>query len=225
MPKSIKKTTKPTAKKIVKSKASVKKMSKTKTVSVKKAVKRKASVKKSASKKTVVVKKTKKKYDEVKSLRLWLFLVGFLLLLGLVLSNLYWSQDMEDINQPCFNLSICLDKPNEKVENPELTVGLANPASANCLDLGGNLELKNRANLGQYGVCVFPNGNECEEWALFNGDCPLEGIEEPAEGYRTVLEYYCAITGGEIDKETKECVFPEGQSCDLEDYYNGICHK
>ncbi|MBU1866793.1 MAG: DUF333 domain-containing protein, partial [Actinobacteria bacterium] len=24
---------------------------------------------------------------------------------------------------------------------------------------------------GTYGVCVFPDGSECDEWAFFRGEC------------------------------------------------------
>lgn len=48
--------------------------------------------------------------------------------------------------------------------------GMTNPASANCLDLGGDLEIREN-DVGQYGVCIFENGRECEEWSLFRGDC------------------------------------------------------
>jgi putative hemolysin len=50
-------------------------------------------------------------------------------------------------------------------------VGIANPASTNCLQQGGRSEIRNGAQ-GQYGVCIFPDGRVCEEWALFrDGRC------------------------------------------------------
>lgn len=221
MPKKSPKTTKAVAKKTVASKPAVKKTTKTKTVAVKKAAKSKASEKKVVKMKTVAVKTSKKKYDEVKSLKLWLFLVGFLLLLGLVLSNLYWSQD--DCNNSCKNTSPAKVLSKKVIDEPVLN--LANPASLNCLDMNGNLEMKKRGDGGEYGVCIFPNGNECEEWTLMREECPADGVVAPTEGYRTVLEYYCAVTGGSIDKENRECVLSEELTCDLEDYYNGLCHK
>lgn len=44
-------------------------------------------------------------------------------------------------------------------------IGLANPASVNCLDNGGRSEIRNTPS-GQIGVCVFHDGRQCEEWAL-----------------------------------------------------------
>lgn len=48
--------------------------------------------------------------------------------------------------------------------------GLANPASVNCEKKGGTLEVR-KGKKGEYGVCKFPNGKECEEWALLRGKC------------------------------------------------------
>jgi putative hemolysin len=53
----------------------------------------------------------------------------------------------------------------------EPAVGLPNPASVHCEDEGGRLELRTDASGGQYGVCVFEDGSECEEWAFFRDEC------------------------------------------------------
>jgi putative hemolysin len=53
----------------------------------------------------------------------------------------------------------------------EPSVGMANPASVNCEEMGGRVEMRTDADGGQYGVCIFEDGSECEEWALFNGEC------------------------------------------------------
>ena len=47
---------------------------------------------------------------------------------------------------------------------------LANPASVFCEENGGTLEIRDEAD-GQVGVCVFPDGSECEEWAYYRGEC------------------------------------------------------
>lgn len=52
---------------------------------------------------------------------------------------------------------------------------ISNPASVNCVQKGGELEIRLNEEGGQYGVCVFLDGSECEEWALFLGEC--EGVE------------------------------------------------
>lgn len=46
-------------------------------------------------------------------------------------------------------------------------VGMPNPASVHCKDLGGTLEIRTGKDGGQFGVCTLPDGKVCEEWALF----------------------------------------------------------
>jgi putative hemolysin len=49
--------------------------------------------------------------------------------------------------------------------------GLANPAAVYCEEQGHTLEIRTDKNGNQYGVCVFGDGTECEEWAYFRGEC------------------------------------------------------
>jgi putative hemolysin len=48
---------------------------------------------------------------------------------------------------------------------------LPNPASVYCLEQGGKLEIRKDAEGNEYGVCVFSDGSECEEWAFFRNEC------------------------------------------------------
>lgn len=54
--------------------------------------------------------------------------------------------------------------------------GLANPASVNCEEKGGRVDIRTDSGGGQFGVCVFDGGKECEEWAMFRGECPVSGL-------------------------------------------------
>lgn len=49
--------------------------------------------------------------------------------------------------------------------------GLANPASVYCEEQGGTLQFRQAESGGAYGVCIFDDGSECEEWAYFRGEC------------------------------------------------------
>ena len=71
---------------------------------------------------------------------------------------------------------------------------LANPASLHCVGKGGMLRMERRPDGGQYGVCVFTDNYQCEEWAMFRGECPAGGLR--VTGYITPAARYCAITGG-----------------------------
>ena len=49
--------------------------------------------------------------------------------------------------------------------------GLPNPASVFCEGQGGRLEIREDAAGNQAGFCIFPDGSECDEWALFRNEC------------------------------------------------------
>jgi putative hemolysin len=49
--------------------------------------------------------------------------------------------------------------------------GLPNPASVFCEEQGGKLDIRTDDSGGQIGICVFPDGSECDEWALFRNEC------------------------------------------------------
>jgi TolB protein len=50
------------------------------------------------------------------------------------------------------------------------TTELANPASVYCEEQGYTLEMRTDEN-GTYGMCIFADGSECEEWAFYRGEC------------------------------------------------------
>ncbi|TAK13587.1 MAG: DUF333 domain-containing protein [Anaerolineae bacterium] len=54
---------------------------------------------------------------------------------------------------------------------PAAETNLPNPASVFCEENGGRLEFRQDASGGTYGMCIFPDGSECEEWAYFREEC------------------------------------------------------
>lgn len=64
---------------------------------------------------------------------------------------------------------------------PTPNANMPNPASVYCEEHGGKLDIRTDAAGGQAGVCVFPNGSECDEWAYYRGECA------PATGGSTEL--------------------------------------
>lgn len=89
--------------------------------------------------------------------------------------------------------------------------GLANPASELCIARGGTLEL-----IESTGYCHLPDGAVCEEWALYNGECPApQASEAPAKcGIYSVGDSwpagdgcnscYCTVKGIECSLTTCE---------------------
>jgi uncharacterized protein len=67
-------------------------------------------------------------------------------------------------------------QPVEKTapQSGNVSPQIANPASKNCIDKGGKLDIRTDSSGGQFGMCVFPNGKTCEEWALMRGQCSSE---------------------------------------------------
>ena len=67
---------------------------------------------------------------------------------------------------------------------------MPNPASVYCEQNGGKLDIRVDASGGQAGVCVFPDGSECDEWAYFRGECkpsdvPAKPEEVVNDGWKT----------------------------------------
>lgn len=106
---------------------------------------------------------------------------------------------------------------------------LANPASVNCTRQGGALTIERRPHGGEFGVCVFADNYQCEEWALLRGECPKTGLR--VTGFATPAGRYCAITGGRYSvvsapgaiPEQGICTLSSRTSCPADAYYAGTC--
>ena len=64
-------------------------------------------------------------------------------------------------------LSICFIPTASGFEK----TAIANPASVYCVESGYKLVIRASADGSEYGVCIFLDGNECEEWAFFRSEC------------------------------------------------------
>jgi len=120
------------------------------------------------------------------------------------------------------------DESNNSFKIINQGYGLANPASQNCIEKGGTLSIQERGDGGQYGICFFEDNRQCEEWALFNEECPVNGLK--VTGYITPAAVYCVITGGtytitnnsNTDNEQGKCK-KNDKECDVWDLWNGKC--
>jgi uncharacterized protein len=56
---------------------------------------------------------------------------------------------------------------------------MPNPASIHCEQNGNKHEIRTAADGSQNGICVFPDGNTCDEWAYFRGECGLAQQKSP----------------------------------------------
>lgn len=107
--------------------------------------------------------------------------------------------------------------PSE-VASPVVTdtpqANLPNPASVHCEQQGHRLEIRTASDGSQSGVCIFPDGSECDEWAYFRGECgpapipPTQAMAAPSEiptalpidpaGYQGWWTYTHAVYGFSI---------------------------
>ncbi len=80
-------------------------------------------------------------------------------------------------------LAACTVPPTQAVSDPAATdmpqADMPNPASVYCTQQGNKLEIHTAADGSQSGVCVFPDGNTCDEWAYFRGECGPAAQKSP----------------------------------------------
>jgi putative hemolysin len=92
----------------------------------------------------------------------------------------------------CMTLTACnvsqIQSTSEPAANDVVESGIPNPASVYCEQNGNKLEIITAADGSQSGVCVFPDGATCDEWAYFRGECGLEG--------KATVEVTKAASGG-----------------------------
>lgn len=128
-------------------------------------------------------------------------------------------------------LAACSGQPANNPASTTLTAGssssIANPASENCIKVGGMLTIEKRGDGGEFGVCSFTDNLQCEEWTMMRGDCPIGGIKVTGYGpqgrYCTITGGRYTVTGGDAANEKGTCTFKNGKVCDGADYYNGVC--
>jgi len=121
--------------------------------------------------------------------------------------------------------------PSAQGTPPRPGAQLTNPASRHCVEQGGALVIERNPTGDQYGVCVFADNYQCEEWALLRGECRAGGIR--VTGYAIPAARYCAITGGRYavtersgaPDERGTCALPAGTICDAEAYFQGTCRR
>ena len=67
-------------------------------------------------------------------------------------------------------------------------VNMPNPASVYCTQKGNKLEIRTAADGSQNGICVFPDGSTCDEWAYYRGECGPRSTKKPNTCHRTLRQ-------------------------------------
>jgi putative hemolysin len=81
-------------------------------------------------------------------------------------------------------------------------VNMPNPASVYCEQNGNKLEIQTASDGSQNGICVFPDGSECDEWAYFRGQCGSSAQASPIPAM--TVEATTDASGGYMPPGTSE---------------------
>jgi Putative hemolysin len=80
-------------------------------------------------------------------------------------------------------LTACTVSQTQAAPEPVATdipqAGMPNPASVYCEQNGNRLEIRTAVDGSQYGICVFPDGSTCDEWAYYRGECGPTAQKSP----------------------------------------------
>ena len=114
--------------------------------------------------------------------------------------------------------------PQEQTPEPVATEGtpvnLPNPASAFCEQNGYQLEIRSAEDGSQSGICLFPDGSACDEWAYFRGECGPSAQMSP-----TPAETVTATTqasGDGTGEDASGGYMPPGATEEIADWWGVI---
>jgi putative hemolysin len=107
---------------------------------------------------------------------------------------------------------------------------MPNPASVYCEENSGTVDIRTDEETGgQVGICVFPDGSECDEWAYFRGECePGDSLSQEI-GMPNPASVYCEEQGGTLEiREDSEgqvgyCRFADNSLCEEWAFFRGEC--
>lgn len=74
---------------------------------------------------------------------------------------------MKKVSTLAASLALILSMPFAAGAAAQKPLGMANPASVHCGEIGGRLVIRKDKAGNEYGFCRLPKGRLCEEWALF----------------------------------------------------------
>ena len=106
---------------------------------------------------------------------------------------------------------------------------IANPASTNCIDKGGTLDIRTASDGSQTGYCTLADQTVCEEWAYYRGECPKTDAQA-GSGIANPASTSCIQKGGSLEILTDEnggqygmCTLPDGTKCEEWAFFRGEC--
>jgi len=99
----------------------------------------------------------------------------------------------------------------ESVTTDTPQANMPNPASVYCEQNGNKLEIRTAPDGSQSGVCVFPDGSACDEWAYYRGECGPAVVEATANA-----------SGGGTEGNPSGGFMPPGTTEEIVDWWGVI---
>jgi putative hemolysin len=95
-------------------------------------------------------------------------------------------------------------------------VNMPNPASVYCEQNGNILEIQTAADGSQSGLCIFPDGSSCDEWAYFRGECAPAVQTSPTPAI--IVQATATAGGGNPEDNASGGYMPPGTSEEIADW-------
>jgi len=104
--------------------------------------------------------------------------------------------------------------------------GMPNPASVYCEQTGNKLEIRTAADGSQNGICVFPDGSTCDEWAYYRGECGPAAQKSPTPPMTVEATTEASGGGpggsGGTEEQASGGYMPPGTSEEIADWWGVI---
>lgn len=120
-------------------------------------------------------------------------------------------------------LTACAAPKTQVTPEPATTdtpqASMPNPASVYCEQTGNQLEIRTAADGSQNGICVFPDGSTCDEWAYYQGECGSAAQTSPAPAM--TVDATAEAKGG-TEEQASGGYMPPGTAEEITDWWGVI---
>jgi putative hemolysin len=103
-------------------------------------------------------------------------------------------------------------------DNP--AANMPNPASVYCEQNGNQLEIQTAADGSQNGVCIFPDGSTCDEWAYYRGECGPAAQKSPTPTF--AVEATATVSSDNSIENASGGYMPPGTAEEIADWWGVI---